>query len=50
VSAVVIGTAAVIAANNAEDDTQEEAGRVFVTVNGSEAWRDPAIQALGGAQ
>lgn len=50
VSAVVIGTAAVTAAINAEDDTQEEAGRVFVTVNGSEAWRDPAIQALGGAQ
>lgn len=50
VSAVVIGSVAVAAALNAEDDIQEEAGRVFVTINGSEAWRDPAIRALGGAQ
>ena len=50
VSAIVIGTAATIAVVNADEDIQEEAGRVFVTINGSEAWRDPAIRALGGAQ
>ena len=50
VSAVVIGTVAAIAVANAGEEADQEAGRVFVTINGSEAWRDPAIRALGGAQ
>lgn len=50
VSAVVIGTVATIAVINAQDETTEEAGRVFITINGAEAWRDPAIRALGGAE
>ena len=29
---------------------REEAGRVFVTIDGSEVWRDPALRAAGGAQ
>lgn len=50
VSAVVIGTVAAIAVANASEEADQEAGRVFVTINGSEAWRDPAIRALGGAR
>jgi hypothetical protein len=50
VSVVAIGTTAAVAAAAAADDGNVQGGRVFVTINGADAWRDPAVRAAGGAQ
>jgi len=50
VSVVAIGTTVAVAAAAAEDDGIVKPGRVFVTIDGAEAWRDPAVRAAGGAQ
>jgi hypothetical protein len=34
----------------AENDVIVERGRVFVSIDDSYAWRDPAVRAAGGAQ
>jgi len=49
VSVVSIGTTAAIIATSDADDPAPEPGRVFVTIDGGEAWLDPAIATAGGA-